>query len=187
MKKLIIILMLLMITLNAVAPNLSQSLLLSLRGDVIKTLYNQRYEEKVTVFIDYLGFRESRNTWTAINSIDCFGEFQFSYPTLQFLGYGHITPDKFKTDPSIFPRDLQVKVLRELIESNEQLLVPYMNYIGTTINNVVITKAGLLAGSHLGGVGSVRLYLTSDGVIDKQDIYGTKISDYIKEFSMFNL
>lgn len=145
------------------------------------------YEAEVTRFVDHLGLRESNNDWKITNSIDCLGEWQFSYKTLKHLGYADITPDKFKTDPSIFPRELQLKVLRELMKSNEVEINKYSQYFGSIINNAIITKAGLLAGSHLGGFGSIQIFLISNGDIDKQDCNGTKISDYIKEFGLYNL
>jgi len=187
MKKLLITLTLLLFTIVSVAPSLSKVD----RKDFNDRLWTEylriQYEIEFDLFTDHLGYKESRNNWMIANSINCIGEWQFAYRTLKHLGYGHITPSKFKTDPSIFPRELQLVVLKELIKVNELELQPYVEYIGLTINGTIITKAGLLAGCHLGGIGSVRKYLTSFGVIDKKDAYGTKISDYIKEFSLYNL
>lgn len=179
--------MLLLFTLISVAPNLSEDDRKDYNDRLWIEYLRLEYEEQVALFVDHLGYKESRNNWMIANSINCIGEWQFAYRTLKFLGYGHITPNKFKTDPSIFPRELQLVVLKELIKVNELQLQPYVEYIGLTIKGTVITKAGLLAGCHLGGIGSVGKYLTSFGVIDKKDVYGTKISDYIKEFGLYNL
>ena len=146
-----------------------------------------KYEAEFTRFVNHLGYKESRNDWTIVNTIGCLGEWQFSGNTLKYLGYGHINIKTFKADPSIFPRELQLKVLRELIAVNSIELKEYECFIGTAINGVIITRAGLLAGSHLGGVGSVSLYLNSIGKIDRNDIYGTRVSDYIREFGLYNL
>lgn len=154
---------------------------------IVKIRKDLDYKKNYMLFIDHLGHRESNNDWTSINSANCFGEWQFAYGTLKVLGYGDITPEKFKKNPNIFPRDLQLKVLEELIEINNLSLKPYNDYIGRTINHTHITKSGLLAGMHLGGIVAVRLYLTSNGTIDRADLNGTKISDYIREFNMYNL
>jgi hypothetical protein len=138
-------------------------------------------------FINHLGMRESNNNWQVMNSDNYMGEWQFGYETLEKLGYGYITPRKFKENPYIFPRDLQKQVLRELIDMNIGLLVPYEKYIGTVIKGIKITRAGLLAGLHLGGIVSVRNFLTSHGMTDPKDLYGTKTSDYIREFGIYKL
>jgi len=145
------------------------------------------YKHEFECFINHLGRKESNNNWKAINTSNYIGEWQFGYSTLKTLGYGYITPEKFRNDPSIFPRDLQKQALRQLMDINIALLVPYEKYIGTCIKGIKITMAGLLAGLHLGGIVSVRNFLTSHGVIDPADLYGTKISDYIREFGIYNL
>jgi hypothetical protein len=169
------------------APTISFFIHLDLEDKLINNWKQEKYNVEFNRFIDYLGYKESRNDWTAINSINCFGEWQFSYPTLKHMGYGHITPDKFRINPLVFPRELQLKVLKEFIKANEIALFKYQGYFGTYINDILITKAGLLAAMHLGGLGSMHLFVTSNGIVDKQDMNGTKISDYIREFNSYNL
>ena len=154
---------------------------------IMKITQKIEYEKEYLCFINHLGRRESNNDWRIINNTNCFGEWQFSYNTLKVLGYGDITPERFKNDPSIFPRDLQLKVLKELIDINSASLNPYNHYIGKIIKGTKITKSGLLAGVHLGGIVTVRIYLQSNGVMDRSDLNGTKISDYIREFGIYNL
>lgn len=187
MKKCLLTLTLLLLTLVVVAPSLSDKDRNAFNIKLWNEYSRLKYEAEFTSFINYLGYKESRNTWTAVNTLGYFGEWQFGYKTLKYLGYDDITLSKFKTDPSIFPRELQLKVLKELIRVNEIQLIPYMEYIGLDINGTIITKAGLLAGCHLGGIGSVQIYLNSFGIVDKMDKYGTKISDYIKEFGLYSL
>ena len=177
----------LLVSLSCIAPNLSAISVSELHNRLIIERQRILYEREFTRFINHLGYKESSNNWKIVNSIGCIGEYQFAYRTLKHLGYGHITPKRFKQDPDIFPLELQQKVLNELIYVNSIGLKPYEEYIGVSIKNNVITKAGLIAASHLGGLGSVKLYLTSFGVIDKRDKYGTKISDYIREFSLYSL
>lgn len=179
--------MLLLLFSSSKAPGLSNVEHSALYDRLYGEYTRIKYEVEFNNFINMLGYKESRNNWMIVNSIGCLGEWQFSRSTLKQLGYGHITAKTFKNSPSIFPRQLQLEVLKNLIRYNSNKLKEYECFIGTVINGTIITKAGLLAGAHLGGVGSVKVYLNSIGRVDRQDKYGTKISDYIREFSMFNL
>jgi len=187
MKKLTIIIFLMFIFRICCAPINSMEQKKEQIKDGLYLYYEHQYENELELFINHLGYKESRNDWTIINTINCFGEWQFAQSTLKYLGYGYVTPEKFKKDPTIFPRDIQLKVLKILIEINELSIEQYKDVIGTTINGVIITKSGLLAAAHLGGVGGIKLYIMSNGNIDKADAYGTKISDYIKEFCIYDL
>ena len=187
MKRLITCVVLVFYSLIVIAPNLSECDRAALNARFIENYKQIKYEIEFNRFINHLGLKESNNDWTIINSINCMGEWQFSYRTLKHLGYAYFTPKQFKTDPSIFPRAIQLDALHALIKTNLYELRYHLDYIGMEIKGTTITKAGLIAASHLGGAGSVRLYLESFGSIDKRDIYGTKISDYIKEFSLYNL
>jgi hypothetical protein len=60
------------------------------------------------------------------------------------------------------------------------------NYVGKTINGVEITESGLLAAAHLGGVGSVKKFLKSNGKRIKTDGYGTSIQNYINKFGGYD-
>lgn len=145
-----------------------------------------QYERELTLFAEHLGWKESRNNWQVINSINCMGAYQFHPKTLQRLGYD-IKPAEFRKDPSIFPKELQEECLRLLIKVNLMSLKKYEHYIGTTIKGIKITRSGLLAGMHLGGLGSVKVFLLTNGKADRQDMNGTSISDYIKEFSAYKI
>jgi len=149
---------------------------------------NKRYYElEYSRFINDLGYRESGNNWLSINRIGCFGEWQFAESTLRYLGYRKITLKKFKANPNIFPRELQEKALKNLIKVNLSYLKDYQHFIGDSINGVAITKSGMIAASHLGGAGTLKKYLRSNGKINKKDILGTSIYDYLKHFCYYDL
>jgi hypothetical protein len=150
-------------------------------------LIEKFHESEFSRFINDLGLRESGNNWLSINSIGCFGEWQFDESTLKFLGYRRITLMKFKKDPEIFPRELQLQVLKTLIKVNLLILADYERFIGDSINGVVITKSGMIAASHLGGAGSLEKFLDSKGKINRKDIFGTSIFDYLKKFRCYEL
>ena len=138
-------------------------------------------------WIYHMYLKESSCDWTEINKTNHIGGWQFGRSTLKRLGYGHITPYKFKRNPNIFPLRTQLQAVKSLMRIHEMELEPYMGYVvlEREIKGVRITKAGLLAGAHLGGAGGVKLFLTSNGEIDLSDGH-TRISDYIKEFSIYD-
>ena len=145
------------------------------------------HESEFSRFINDLGHRESGNNWLCVNRIGCFGEWQFAEPTLRYLGYRKITLRKFKSNPDIFPREMQIEALNTLIKVNLIYLTDYEHFIGDTIKGVVITKSGMIAASHLGGAGSLKRYLNSNGRVNKKDIFGTSIRDYLRKFGNYDL
>jgi hypothetical protein len=147
----------------------------------------KHYESEFSRFINDLGRKESGNNWLCINRIGCFGEWQFSERTLRYLGYKKITLRKFKANPEIFPRELQKGALIALIKVNQFYLKDFQHFIGDSIKGITITKSGMIAASHLGGAGSLKKYLRSDGRINNKDILGTSIADYLTKFSSYDL
>ena len=156
-------------------------------NDEIKFAERIHHESEFNRFVNDLGRRESGNNWLSVNCIGCFGEWQFAESTVHYLGYKNVTLNKFKADPEVFPPELQRKVLEALIKVNLVLLRDYYDYIGDTIMGVHITKSGMIAASHLGGAQSVRVFLASGGRIDKEDVLGTSVRDYMKKFSFYDI
>jgi hypothetical protein len=148
---------------------------------------NRHHELEFKRFINDLGHRESGNNWLSVNCIGCFGEWQFAESTVHYLGYKHVTLKKFKTNPEVFPPELQRKVLESLIKVNLVLMKDYERFIGDTIKGVPVTKSGMIAAAHLGGAKSVRLFLESDGRLDKEDVLGTAVSNYMRRFSFYDI
>ena len=154
----------------------------------INYLEEKRYQQEFENFINQLGYDESRNDWTCINRIGALGEWQFMTSTLKWLGYGHITTKAFKKDSTIFPPKLQRQVLEELIHTNTIIMNNYINdFDGLEIRGIKITKAGIIAACHLGGARSVKLYLSTNGNLNRRDILGTSIENYLKRYQIFDL
>ena len=145
------------------------------------------HESEFSRFIHDLGSRESENNWLSVNRIGCFGEWQFAESTLRYLGYRKITLKKFKANPNIFPRELQKEALEALIKVNLSYLAKYEHFIGDSIRGIVITKSGMIAACHLGGAGSLKRFLKSNGKINKKDVLGTSIYGYLKRFCYYDL
>ena len=135
---------------------------------------------------DDLGWRESRNNPQSINRIGCFGEHQWKESTLRSLGYD-VTLKQFQANPDAFPPDVQRQALRRYMEYHRRLLQSYNHYIGKRVGGVEITESGLLAACHLGGFHSVKLFLESGGKINRRDLFGTSVRDYIKMFGGYCL
>jgi len=169
------------------APNLDFRLGVIEYRSLSDVVNREFHESEFSRFINDLGLSESGNNWLSINQIGCFGEWQFDESTLNYLGYRKVTLKRFKSNPEIFPRDLQLQALKTLIKVNLTFLMDYEHFIGDTINGVVVTKSGMIAASHLGGAGSLQKFLDSNGLINKQDILGTSIYDYLKKFSSYDL
>jgi hypothetical protein len=147
----------------------------------------KHHESEFYRFINDLGRRESGNNWLSVNRIGCFGEWQFAESTLRYLGYRKLSLRKFRKNPFIFPRDMQLKALKTLIRVNQVLLTDYEHFIGDSIRGVRITRSGMIAASHLGGAGSLKKFLDSKGKINRNDILGTSIYDYLKIFRDYDL
>jgi len=147
----------------------------------------RHHELEFERFVTDLGRRESGNNWLCINRFGYFGEWQFAESTVHYLGYKQVTLKKFKSDPEIFPPQMQRKALESLIKVNLFLMKDYKGYTGQTINGVTITKSGMIAAAHLGGYVSVKRYLSSGGKLDKKDALGTAVSNYMRKFADYDI
>ena len=145
------------------------------------------HEQQFALFVAHLGHRESNNDWQIINQINCMGKWQIAPSTLRHFGYDSITPQRFRKDPQIFPEAVQYQILCALFKSNETVLKDYMYYCGQEMAGVMITKSGLLAAAHLGGAGGVKLFLLSNGQVNKKDLNQTSIKNYLSEFAGYNI
>jgi hypothetical protein len=132
-----------------------------------------------------LGFKESSGDWTIYNRNGCIGTYQFRIATIEHLGYKGITFEKFKSNPEIFPPELQEEVFRALIKKNAHDLKKFEKYIGLTVKGVLITRSGLLAAAHLGGIIGVKSFLLLDKNV--MDMNGTSVRDYLIKFQGYDI
>lgn len=176
MKKVVVLIVMMNVVTQLFAPE--ASCLYLVEGSVEKRGFIH--------WADDLGWEESRNNPHCVNVIGCFGEHQWKESTLRSLGYD-VTLEQFKVNSEVFPPDMQRRALRHYMEYNRCLLQPYNYYIGQWIRGVRITESGLLAACHLGGFDSVRLFLETKGKINRHDLFGTSIKDYIELFAGYCL
>ena len=151
-------------------------------------------------WLESLGFSESSGKYDAINQFGYLGKYQMGESALadagyyignspsnlqewkgEFLGKGNVkSKEDFLNNPQA-----QENAVREFMKKQWQYLKNNgsTKYVGSTINNIEITPAGLLAGAHLKGAGGVIEYLNSNGKKNTYDGNGTYIEKYIKQHS----
>jgi hypothetical protein len=127
-------------------------------------------------FKEAIGIRESQGQYHLVNSLGYMGKYQFGTSALRFFGIKNNT--LFLNSP-----ELQEKAFVALIKFNKFKLQDVIEeFRGQTIDGVRVTESGILAAAHLGGAGSIRKYLESDGKKKCKDGYGTSIKSYLKQF-----
>ena len=136
--------------------------------------------ENYTPFKERLGFLESSNNYKAIEinkSGEFLGKYQFGKLALIDLKLTHLSRQEFLNNPTI-----QEQAITNWIQLLEKRLKVYKlnKYIGTTYKGVRVTKAGLLAASHLGGTKAVQRLFKSG--YNPNDRFGTSLLDYMYKF-----
>jgi hypothetical protein len=141
------------------------------------------YSRGLSNFLEHLANRESSNNPKSINSFGYIGKYQFGNAALKDVGYENITVNKFIKDPDIFSEKMQDIAVIKLMKINKKRIGKLLNkYNGKKINGILITESGLLAAAHLAGAGGVRKFLKSNGRYNPADGYGTRLTQYLKEF-----
>lgn len=146
-----------------------------------KVYYNFPYTGKSYVgFKQAIAIKESLGLYRLVNPFGYMGKYQFGKSTLRTLGVQNTTD--FLKNPA-----LQEKAFKALLAKNKWELRKEINrYEGRVINGVKITESGLLAAAHLGGAGSVKSYLRSNGQNGFTDGFGTSLRSYIKKFGGYD-
>jgi hypothetical protein len=143
----------------------------------LKVPYTGRY------FIGYkeaIAHKESQGKYRKINTLGYLGKYQFGVGTLKSIGIHDSLG--FLNNPR-----LQEKAFITLLSKNKYELRDYIRYFeGKVVDGVKITESGILAAAHLGGTGSVKRYLNSNGKRKMKDEYGTSVRTYIRDFGGFD-
>lgn len=131
-------------------------------------------------FKEALAFKESRGNYFTVNTLGYLGKYQFGKGTLKLIGIDN--PDLFLKTP-----ELQERAFIANTQRNKWILRrDIKNFVGKTINGILITESGILAAAHLAGPGSVKTYLRSYGINSFADGFGTSIEYYMKRFSGYD-
>ena len=132
-------------------------------------------------FKEALAFKESQGDYFTINTLGYLGKYQFGIGTLQLMGVYNAT--KFLNDPT-----LQERVFRTNLARNKWILRRDIHrFVGKKVKGIEISESGIPAAAHLAGPGNVKKFLRSYGQWDVQDAYGTSISNYLEQFSGYDV
>jgi len=130
-------------------------------------------------FKEAIAHKESQGKYTKINTLGYLGKYQFGVETLKSIGI--MDSVSFINNPK-----LQEKAFVALLSKNKYELQDYIDYFeGKIVDGVKITESGILAAAHLGGAGSVKRFLNSNGERKCKDEYGTSVKTYMKDFGGF--
>ncbi len=135
-----------------------------------------------TLFKDKLRDSESSGNYKAVNSLGYMGAYQFGKSRLKDYKDRYntsFTNEEFLADKKLQDEvfDWHVSDIRKGIKRNK-----LDQYIGQKINGVAITEPGMVGVAHLGGFTGMKQFIRNLGEGDKQDDYGTKLSDYLDKF-----
>jgi len=131
-------------------------------------------------FLNAIGEKESSNRYTVVNRFGYMGKYQFSKNTLKLLDI-KVTKNEFLNNPG-----LQEEAMDRLLTENYKSLKRFIKkYENTMLHEVYITKSGVLAAAHLGGVGNVKKWFRKG--IDFKDGNGTSIITYMNKFRGYEL
>jgi hypothetical protein len=132
-------------------------------------------------FRQALAFKESRGILDMVNPYGYMGKYQFGKSTLRTVGV-------YDFQEFLKNATWQEKAFKALIARNKwELRREIEKYKGRVINGVRITESGLIAAAHLGGAGSVKKYLRSNGRNGFKDGFGTSLKSYMKKFGGFDI
>jgi len=127
-------------------------------------------------FKEAIAFKESQGKYHKINSLGYMGKYQFGSETLKTIGINDSL--SFLNSPK-----LQEKAFVTLLSKNKwELKDEIEKFSGKIVGGVKVTESGILAAAHLGGVGSVKRFLNSNGSLKCKDEYGTSVKTYMRDF-----
>lgn len=127
-------------------------------------------------FKEAVGFKESEGKYKKVNSLGYLGKYQFGIETLKTVGVYNVS--LFLNSPIMQEKAFIALLARNKWELKEEI----ERYNGKIIGGVLVTESGLLAAAHLGGTGSVRRFLKSNGKQKCKDVYGASVKSYMKDF-----
>jgi hypothetical protein len=130
-------------------------------------------------FIGYkeaIAFKESQGKYRLVNSLGYMGKYQFGMETLKTVGIHDSVA--FLNSPKMQERAFVALLSRNKWELKEEL----EKHVGTIVGGVRVTESGMLAAAHLGGVGSVKRFLNSNGKRICKDDNGASVKSYMRDF-----
>lgn len=178
-KKLIVSTLVFLISFNYISH--AENKLINFKTEVVKPKEVKPTKLSLNDFLNRMGFLESSNNYRKVNSLGYLGKYQFGRTTLQTLGLNDELIEKFINSPN-----LQERIMIKNLKYNKRVLNKHIEeYRGKCVGGVIITESGLLGAAHLAGPGNVKKFLENG--YNPSDSYGTKLSDYLINFSNYEL
>ena len=170
-------------------PKLTEERLMSSKYQYIFEALNG-YTAEARLYFEKLGQRESGGNYSIVNEFGYMGKYQMGKTALTEIGFykdGNYTATANMLGVYSDEDFLNTPLAQEVaIQYYTKRVWGYMQtyecdkYIGKSVNGVVVTQAGLIAGAHLVGVGAVRNYFKGG---NPQDGYGTSVKSYMELMS----
>ena len=145
------------------------------------------YTPEARLYFERLGQRESGGNYSIVNEFGYLGKYQMGKSALTEIGFykdGQYTATANMLGVYSDEDFLNTPLAQEVaIQYYTKRVWGYMQtyecdqYIGQTVNGVVVSQAGLIAGAHLVGVGAVRNFFKGG---NPQDGYGTTVKSYME-------
>lgn len=165
-------------------PRASVKKILPAPKEKIATIEQVHFPFLVKDFVGFkeaLAFKESQGKYSVVNKLGYLGKYQFGKKTLKRFNI-HNTNYFLKTP------ELQEKAFIAYCKVNKWILrKDIKRSVGKTISGIKITESGILAAAHLGGAGSVKKFLRSNGSLKFNDAFGSSIKSYMKKFAGYNV
>lgn len=154
-------------------------------------------------FLHALAMQESSNRPWVENQRGYVGLYQLGESALQDAGYYFTDPSAtyrnswtgiwtgndgvYSLDDFLSNPQAQTDALNAYFAKNVGYIHSYglQRYLGTQIAGIPVTESGMLAAAHLGGIGSLRSFLNSGGMINNSDSTKT-VADYMQQFAGYD-
>ncbi|CAN2047834.1 hypothetical protein GMMP1_510007 [Candidatus Magnetomoraceae bacterium gMMP-1] len=170
MKQIVLILMF-FVSIGATCPN--------------NSIIIEKHFDQTNLFLYKIAEKESSNNHLAYNKYGYMGKYQFGKVALMDIGINFINIKNFK---KVWTEKQQDSAMMKLLKLNKKRLQREIKkYVGKEMNGIIITESGLLAASHIAGAEGVKRFLKTSGKYNPKDKLGTKLTDYLKLFSNYNI
>ena len=134
-------------------------------------------------FMRRVGKAEGSGSYEAVSNRGYLGLYQFHPNTLKSMGFD-VSKEEFLSNPSL--QDSAMIAYMRVNAKGLQKVIKEFNK--TYYNGVYVTKAGILAGAHLVGMGGVLSYFYPEKYNYKTvDGNGVHVSNYMEKFAGYYL
>lgn len=124
--------------------------------------------------------QESTDNYKCVNPLGYMGAYGFGHEALSDIG--------LKVPKELFLSNNEIQdwaFEHYLLLNKKRLRKELPKYNHKVVHGVYMTESGMLGAAHLGGAEGVKEFIYKG--VNRQDINGTSISDYLKKFAGYKL